>query len=317
MNLLLHGLEYPQIDSGNSLRFPLRDIGDQERVDIILTNPPFGGEEERSILNNFPKDLQTAETTLLFLQLIMRKLRRATLDQNGNPTGGGRAAVVVPNGTLFADGIAGRIKEQLVTEFNLHTIVRLGEGVFAPYTDIPANLLFFEHGQPTDTIWYYELLPPTDRKKYSKTRPIQLEEFDALRAWCTDRAESDVAWSVNIRRVMARQRDLAQPRWDAAEEARQNASALKVRLDKALDTKLRAQLTAQISAEERTAREQQAQGDATYYAAFNLDLKNPNRKGDVEHRSPDELLTDIIAGQQQILNLLQDIQQITLVEIDA
>ena len=143
MNLLLHGLEYPQIDSGNSLRTPLRDIGDEDRVDVILTNPPFGGEEERSILSNFPSDKQTAETTLLFLQLIMRKLRRSTLDKDGNPTGGGRAAVVVPNGTLFADGISARIKEQLVTDFNLHTIIRLGEGVFAPYTNIPANVLFF------------------------------------------------------------------------------------------------------------------------------------------------------------------------------
>lgn len=312
MNLLLHGLEYPQIDPGNSLRTPLRDIGDQERVDIILTNPPFGGEEERSILNNFPNDKQTTETTLLFLQLIMRKLRRATLDKNGNPTGGGRAAVVVPNGTLFADGIAARIKEQLVTEFNLHTIIRLGEGVFAPYTDIPANVLFFEEGKPTDTIWYYELLPPGDRKKYSKTRPLQAEEFDALRQWWPTKIESEVAWSVNMPKVMARQRDLAQPRWDAAEEARQTASDLKARLDKTLDTKLRAQLTAQISAQDRIQRDNQSQGDALYLASFNLDIKNPNRKTEIEHRSPSELLTDIITGQQQILNLLLEIQQSTI-----
>ncbi len=148
MNLLLHGLNYPNIDSGNSLRTPLRDIGDKERVDIILTNPPFDGEEERGILNNFPDDKKTSETALLFLQLIMRKLKRrnafATLPLSGGAGGGlgGRAAIVVPHGTLFAPGIAARVKKQLVDEFNLHTVVRLGEGIFAPYTDIPCNLLF-------------------------------------------------------------------------------------------------------------------------------------------------------------------------------
>jgi type I restriction enzyme M protein len=129
MNLLLHGLESPQIDPGNSLRFPLREIGDEDRVDIILTNPPFGGEEERGILSNFPEDKQTSETALLFLQLIMRKLKRYPRP--------GRAGVVVPNGILFGDGVCAGIKEELLKEFNLHTIVRLPNGVFAPYTPIP------------------------------------------------------------------------------------------------------------------------------------------------------------------------------------
>lgn len=191
MNLLLHGLEYPEIDSGNSLRFPLKDIGDSQRVDVILSNPPFGGEEKRGILNNFPDDKKTAETAFLFLQLIMRRLKRR---KPGSP--GGRAAVVVPNGTLFADGVAARIKKQLLDEFNLHTVVRLGEGIFAPYTDIPCNLLFFEHGTPTQEVWYYELLPPDERKKYSKTKPIQPEEFADLKAWWTKRVENDNAWKV-------------------------------------------------------------------------------------------------------------------------
>lgn len=193
MNLLLHGLDYPNIDSGNSLRFPLRDIGDNERVDVILTNPPFGGEEERGILNNFPDDKKTAETALLFLQLIMRKLKRKKPDSKG-----GRAAVVVPNGTLFADGVAARVKKQLIDDFNLHTIVRLGDGVFAPYTDIPCNILFFEHGEPTKDIWYYQLFPSGDKKKYSKTRPIQHEEFSELKEWWLDRIENNNAWKINI-----------------------------------------------------------------------------------------------------------------------
>jgi len=203
MNLLLHGLNYPNIDSGNSLRFPLKDIGDSERVDIILTNPPFGGEEEKGILNNFPDDKKTAETALLFLQLIMRKLKRKSIKQRG-----GRAAIVVPNGTLFADGVAAKIKKQLLEEFNLHTIVRLSEGVFAPYTDIPCNLLFFEAKEKTtdlsncaDIIWYYELLPPADKKKYSKTRPIQIEEFAPLKEWWANRIENENAWKVAVKDV--------------------------------------------------------------------------------------------------------------------
>jgi type I restriction enzyme M protein len=197
MNLLLHGLNYPNIDSGNSLRIPLRDIGDKDRVDIILTNPPFGGEEEKGILNNFPDDKKTAETALLFLQLIMRKLKKKKPNSKG-----GRAAVVVPNGTLFADGIAARVKKQLIDDFNLHTIVRLGEGVFAPYTDIPCNLLFFQQGEATKEIWYYELLPPSDRKKYSKTRPIQQDEFENLTNWWGKREENELAWKVSLKDIL-------------------------------------------------------------------------------------------------------------------
>jgi type I restriction enzyme M protein len=161
MNLLLHGLDSPQIDPGNSLRFKLTDIGERDRVDVILTNPPFGGEEEKGIQGNFPEDKQTSETALLFLQLIMRKLRRhsQSVAQASSPASSGsvplpgikrggtplepaagtaalryaRAAVVVPNGTLFGDGVCARIKEELLKEFNLLTIVRLPNGIFAPY----------------------------------------------------------------------------------------------------------------------------------------------------------------------------------------
>jgi type I restriction enzyme M protein len=149
MNLLLHGLEAPRIDPENSLRFRLSELRDADRADVILTNPPFGGEEEPGIQQNFAPDRRTSETALLYLQLIMRKLRRHPLP--------GRAGVVVPNGTLFGDGVAARIKEELLTEFNLHTIVRLPNGVFAPYTPIPRNVVFFDRSKPTGTVWYYEL----------------------------------------------------------------------------------------------------------------------------------------------------------------
>ena len=197
MNLLLHGLEYPEIDPGNALRFPLREIGDKDRVDVIMTNPPFGGEEERGILSNFPEDKQTAETALLFLQLIMRKLRRPVGGSKG-----GRCGMVVPNGVLFGDGICARIKEELLKEFNLHTIVRLPNGVFSPYTSIPTNLLFFERTGPTKHIWYYEQPLPEGRKNYTKTAPIQFEEFAMCLSWWKKREENERAWKIKAADVL-------------------------------------------------------------------------------------------------------------------
>jgi type I restriction enzyme M protein len=198
MNLLLHGLEYPNIDPENALRFPLRELGDRDRVDVIMTNPPFGGEEERGILSNFPDDKQTSETALLFLQLIMRKLRRPVGGSKG-----GRCGMVVPNGVLFGDGVSARIKEDLLKEFNLHTIVRLPNGVFAPYTSIPTNLLFFDRSGPTAEVWYYEHPLPEGRKNYTKTGPIQFEEFAKCRAWWKKREESDSAWKVSATDILA------------------------------------------------------------------------------------------------------------------
>jgi type I restriction enzyme M protein len=255
MNLLLHGLNYPNIDSGNSLRKPLRDIGDGERVEIILTNPPFGGEEEKGILNNFPNDKKTTETALLFLQLIMRKLKKKKPNSEG-----GRAAVVVPHGTLFADGIAARVKKQLIDEFNLHTVVRLGEGIFAPYTDIPCNLLFFEQGVPTKEIWYYEILPPQERKKYSKTRPIQNEEFDEIKEWWNKRKENDNAWRAKLKDVLFTDKE---------------GKLLSV----------------------------------------NLDLKNPNRKGEFEYRQPIELMNSMMNKEEKVMQLMKEIQSIVQTKV--
>jgi type I restriction enzyme M protein len=198
MNLLLHGLDSPQIDPGNALRFKLSEIGEKERVDVILTNPPFGGEEEKGVQGNFPEDRQTSETALLFLQLIMRKLKR----QPTSAKRPARAAVVVPNGTLFADGVCARIKEELLKEFNLHTIVRLPNGVFAPYTSIPTNILFFERSGPTNEVWYYEQPLPEGRKNYTKTQPMQFDEFKGCMAWWNKREESDQAWKVPVAELL-------------------------------------------------------------------------------------------------------------------
>ena len=194
MNLLLHGIETPNIDPLNALRFPLREVGDKDRVDVIMTNPPFGGQEERGILGNFPEDKQTAETALLFLQLIMRKIQRVPKP--------GRAAVVVPNGTLFGDGVSARIKEELLKEFNLHTIVRLPKGVFSPYTDIPTNLLFFDRSRPTQGVWYYEHPLPEGRKTYTKTQPLRFEEFAPLIIWWKHREDNERAWKVPVAELL-------------------------------------------------------------------------------------------------------------------
>jgi len=201
MNLLLHGLEFPNIAYGNSLAVRISEIGDSERVNVILTNPPFGGEEELGIRSNFPNDLQTAETALLFLQLIMRKLQRPTQVDNG-----GRAAVVVPNGTLYASGAAARIRQLLIDDFNLHTIVRLPKGVFEPYADIPTNILFFERSAPTDAIWFYEHPLPPNRAAlrspcYSMTESLVFEEFLPLLAWWNNRIENEHAWQEKIEDV--------------------------------------------------------------------------------------------------------------------
>lgn len=192
MNLLLHGLEAPQIDPENSLRFPLNEIGDRDRVDVILTNPPFGGEEERGILNNFPEDKQTTETALLFLQLIMRKLKRGPKP--------GRVAVVIPNGTLSAPGVAANIRRELLSAFNVMAIVRLPHNVFAPYTDIKTNILFFDRSGPTSSILYCEVLTPQG-VSLSKTKPLPYEWLEPCLQILHDRSESNVSWIVPVAKL--------------------------------------------------------------------------------------------------------------------
>jgi type I restriction enzyme M protein len=186
MNLVLHGVGQPNLSRGNALARPIMQISRHERVDVVLTNPPFGGEEEKTIQANFPPDKQTGETAWLFLQLVIRQLKD-----------GGRCAIVAPNGLLFGAGVGTRIKQQLLTECNLHTVVRLPDGVFEPYTAIPSNLLFFDKGGPTKEVWFYEIPPPEGRKKYSKTKPMRFEEFVNCTAWWNARAENERAWRVS------------------------------------------------------------------------------------------------------------------------
>ena len=331
MNLLLHGLEAPQIAYGNTLERRVGEIGHSERVDVILTNPPFGGEEEVGIKANFPPNMQTAETALLFLQYIMRKLRVAGAPvPGGKPTArGGRAAVVVPNGTLFGDGVCAVIKEEMLKAFRLHTIVRLPQGVFAPYTDIPANLLFFERGGPTDTIWYYELPLPEGRKKYSKTAPLQFDEFAPALAWWNHREEGPQAWKVDFAAKHAAAVEAATPHWQLAEAERNAAIALgqPIReLEQSIQATANGQkaalqdhlktLKGEQSAHEQQAKSAQAAGDALYWPIYNLDLKNPHAKAGLEHADPKDLIASMRSHEAEVMRLLGEIEAL-VAEVQA
>jgi type I restriction enzyme M protein len=215
-NMILHGIDAPtSIRRANTLTRPLRDYGPADRVDAIVTNPPFGGIEEPGVEQNFPQTIRTRETADLFLVLIMRLLKP-----------GGRAGLILPDGTLFGGGVKTRIKAQLLEECNLHTVVRLPGSVFAPYTTIATNLLFFTKGEPTKETWFYEHHLPAGAKAYNKTRPIRSVEFDAEREWWSDRAENDKAWLVSIDDIRSRDFniDIKNPR--APQVARQTTRQL-------------------------------------------------------------------------------------------
>jgi type I restriction enzyme M protein len=203
-NMLLHGVENPSfVRHDNTLARPYISYSASDRVEIVLTNPPFGGREEDGIESNFPKHFQTRETADLFLALIVRLLKP-----------GGRAAVVLPDGSLFGDtGIKKTLKEHLLQECNLHTIVRLPNSVFKPYATVGTNLLFFEKGEPTRDIWFYEHRVPADQKAYSMTKPIRLEHLNPCVEWWggaerKGRVETEFSWRVSIDEVKARGYDL-------------------------------------------------------------------------------------------------------------
>lgn len=187
-NVMLHGLRVPsRIQRGNMLRQALESYDKQGQTDVILTNPPFGGMEEHDIKANFPKELRSPETAELFLLLATQLLKT-----------GGRAAFVLPNGGLRGNGVKTRIKRKLLEECNVHTIIRLPQGVFNPYTGIATNLIFFTKGERTKYVWFYEHPYPPNTKSYNKTHPIQLEEFAPEKAWWLAREQNEHAWKVCI-----------------------------------------------------------------------------------------------------------------------
>lgn len=191
-NMILHGIETPiNIRRDNTLAKPITNISPADRVECIVTNPPFGGTEEDGIENNFPATFRTRETADLFLVYIMKMLKPQ-----------GRAGIVLPDGSLFGDGVKSRIKEELLKECNLHTIVRLPNSVFKPYASVGTNLLFFTKGNSTKEVWYYEHTLPDDLKSYSKTNPIKNEEFNPIREWWNNRVENEFAWKVSIEGII-------------------------------------------------------------------------------------------------------------------
>lgn len=193
MNFLLHEIEEPKVAQTNALANKLSDMR-RDGVDVILTNPPFGGEEERGVLSNF--DVQTTETVWLFLQAVMARLEKRK----------GRCGIVVPNSVLFDQGIGAKIKAELMKTFNLHTVLRLPNGVFAPYTLIPSNVLFFDHGPQQDEVWFYEHPMPAGRKQYTKTKPMTSEELAPVAQWWGGRQREGriataQAWSVPAEQI--------------------------------------------------------------------------------------------------------------------
>ncbi|MDX9913294.1 MAG: class I SAM-dependent DNA methyltransferase [Candidatus Moranbacteria bacterium] len=197
-NMLLHGIKAPtNIRRDDSLARPIKDISPTERVDVIVTNPPFGGFVEDGVLANFPATFRTKETADLFLILFMKLLKP-----------NGQAGIVLPDGSLAGDGLKARIREKWLAECNLHTIIRLPNSVFAPYATVATNLLFFKKGTPTKEVWYYEHRLPEGQKSYSKTKHIRLSEFDPIKKWWKKRAKSEVAWKISIKEIEKRGWDL-------------------------------------------------------------------------------------------------------------
>lgn len=309
-NMLLHGIDVPsQIEHRNTLGIGWGEWSAKDKVDCIITNPPFGGYEDDGVGSDYPADLRTRETADMFMALIIKKL----LKENG------RAAVVLPDGFLFGDGIKGTLKRLLLRDCKLHTIIRLPKGVFAPYTTIKSNLLFFTKGATvddgsahfyTDTIWFYEHPYPQGYKSYSKTKPIRLEEFKPEQEWWgdeandfADRVENEFAWKVDFKTKREQAEAAAQPHWQRAEELNNQAATLEAQardlrngLVGSTEAAYRETIEVKI-AELRTkaeqlrlqARDAQAAGDRLYWPIFNLDFKNPNAPEEEIH-DPDLLL---------------------------
>lgn len=192
-NLMLHGFDKPAVTRGNMLTRSYGDWGAKDLVNVVLSNPPFGGTEEDGTEKNFPQKFRTKETADLFLALIIKILKKD-----------GRAGVVLPDGSLFGEGVKTRIKEELLTKCNLHTIVRLPNGVFNPYTSIKTNLLFFDKGKATKEVWYYEMPYPEGISNFSRSRPIDIKHFNNIKTWWTNREENQYAWKVSLDEIKER-----------------------------------------------------------------------------------------------------------------
>ena len=326
-NLLLHGIDVPsQIDHRNTLGIGWNEWSAHDKVNCVVTNPPFGGYEDDGVGSDYPANLRTRETADMFMALIVKKL----LKENG------RAAVVLPDGFLFGDGIKATLKELLLRECRLHTIIRLPKGVFAPYTTIKTNLLFFTKGARvddgsehfhTDTIWFYEHPYPPGYKSYSKTKPIQFDEFKPIQNWWGSEADNFAtreaydadpeivekkAWKYEFGKARDQALTAARPHWSRADALNNEAAALENRIrdlresikgigDQAqrrpVDDEIE-MLRPQIEGLRMQARDAQAAGDRLYWPIYNLDKQNKYAPEEESH-DPDVLLEKykILLGQ--------------------
>ena len=213
-NLILHDIEVPNITYRDSLDQPLTNYTEKHRVNAIIANPPFGGIVANGNESNFPQSFRTKESADLFLILMIHLLKKD-----------GRAGIVLPDGSLTGDGVKQRIREKLLTDCNLHTIIRLPNSVFQPYASVATNLLFFTKGAPTKEVWYYEHRMPEGYKSYNKGKPIQAKEFEPIKQWWNNRQESEICWKVSIDTIKERGFDLDIKNPNKQEEEREYNSA--------------------------------------------------------------------------------------------
>ena len=218
-NLILHDIEVPNITYRDALDQPLRNYVQKDRVDVILANPPFGGIVANGNESNFPQNFRTKESADLFLIMMIHLLKQ-----------GGRAGIVLPDGSLTGEGVKQRVRQKLLEDCNLHTIIRLPNSVFQPYATVATNLLFFDKNPPsgaggTKDVWYYEHRLPEGQKAYNKTRPIQVKEFEPIRDWWHNRQESDICWKVNINTIIENGYNLDIKNPTKKEEAHEYSSA--------------------------------------------------------------------------------------------
>lgn len=224
-NLILHGIDVPDYQYIDSLKTEYTGIGPSDQVDVILANPPFGASIADGVETNFPSAYRCKESADLFVILMLKLL---------NPDG--RCAIVLPDGSITGDGVNQRIREKLLSETRVHTIVRLPKSTFFPAT-VSTNLLFFEKGKPTDEIWYYEHRLPEGQKSYSKTKPIQFKEFEPLIQWWGNRQESELAWKVHVDDLKGWDLDIKNPNAAKPDELL-SSQELKNKLKKSLEASL-------------------------------------------------------------------------------
>ena len=306
MNALLHDIPEPNLQNLNTLaNHPeLR----KQKHDIILANPPFGGKEQKSLADTGGFETKTPATEILFLQHFMDTLKAT-----------GKAAIVAPNGVLFGDGATLSVKKRWLEDFNVHTIVRLPNGVFSPYTDIPTNLIFFVRGAPTTSIWYYELPVPEGYKKFTKTKPLRKEHLEPLESWWLNKTANAHAWEYHFQTALQQARKDADPHQQTALQAEAKIRTLETDIKaseatlktKTITPKTRAStetsledLRTQLSQTKELQRRESEKATSLLNAPYNLDRNHPDRNTDLQHEAPEVLLENVYARGERVLELI-------------